>query len=87
MKTMTWNQDTQSYRGETSDGKIVDVTGDEYSEAFSDGLCAVTGISDAGDIPAGMIEKHANEVYAEIDDPETWAGLVGSNQNVEFVEK
>lgn len=85
--TMTWNSDTWSYRGETSDGKIVEVTGDEYAEAFSDGLEALTGIDDANDIPADLIEQHALEVYAEIDDPDAWAALVGENQNVEFVEK
>lgn len=84
---MAWNQDTMSYRGVTSDGQIVDVTGDEYSESFSDGLSALTGIKDANDIPADLIEKYALAVYAEIDDPDTWAALADCNPNVEIVEK
>lgn len=85
--SMTWNQDTLSYRGVTSDDQIVDVTGDEYAESLSDGLELLTGITDANDIPADLVERYAPEVYEEIDDPDTWAALVGSNPNVEIVEK
>jgi len=85
--TMTWNNNRQTYRGETSDGRTVEVEGDEYSEAVSEGLKALTGFSDANDIPAGLVEKYLPEVYAEIDDPDTWVALVGDNPNVEFVKE
>ncbi len=74
---MIWHNDTQSYRGKTSDGKTIDVTGDEYAEALSDGIRILAGFDDANDVPADLVEKYALEVYKEIDDPNTWQPFVG----------
>lgn len=81
------HNDSQSYRGETSDGKIVDVAGDEYAEALADGVKAEAEHRgfDPDNLTAQQREICENATYQEIDDPDTWAALVGDNQNVEFV--
>lgn len=85
---MIWRNDTQSYRGETSDGKTVDVTGDEYAEALADGVKAEA--EHRGYDHENLTDEQRDEceqaTYAEIDDPNSWAALVGDNPNVEFVK-
>jgi hypothetical protein len=87
-KHMIWHNNTQSYRGETSDGQIVDVAGDEYAESLADGIKAEA--EHRGYDPDNLTEEQRevceNATYQEIDDPNTWAGLVGDNPNVEYVK-
>ena len=93
---MIWNEETQSYRGKTSDGKIVDVTGDEWAESVADGIRAYAENNGDienfdGDIESlretnpSLYENYENLTWAELNDPDMWASLVGDNQNVEFV--
>lgn len=98
---MKWNNNTQSYRGETSDGKIVDVAGDEWSESIQDGIKAY--ISNQSHVDLGgesfdgtpeefaeqysaLYAKYENQTWAELNDADMWAGLAGDNPNVEIVE-
>lgn len=86
---MLWNNDTQSYRGTTSDGKTIDVEGDEYAESLADGVKMeaeqrgwdVDGLTDE---QRELCEK---ATHAEINDPNSWAALVGDNQNVTCLEE
>jgi len=84
---MLWNNDSQSYRGTTSDEKIVDVSGDEYAESLADGVKMESEQRgwDAENLTDEQRETCEQETYKQIDDPNTWAGLVGDNQNVEYV--
>lgn len=98
---MTWNNDAQCYYGKTSDGKTVEVTGDEYAESLADGIQSYIDNqshvdlgqpfegkpSDLLEQNPGLYEKYENLTLIELNDPNMWAGLVGSNQNVEFVEE
>lgn len=84
---MRWNNNTQSYRGTTSDDKIVDVTGDEYAEALQDGVKAEAeqrGLN-ADSLTDEQRELCEKATYTEIDDPNSWAQLVGDNQNVTYI--
>lgn len=93
---MIWNNDTQCYRGETADGKIVEVTGDEWAESLADGIKAEIENNEPdfqGDVEAfresypSRYDNYENQAWSEINDVEMWYGCVGVNQNVEIVEK
>lgn len=90
---MIWHNETESYRGKTSDDKVVDVTGTEWAESLSDGIQAYvdnnenfTGnLEDFRETYPTRYENYENLTLIELGDPDTWAALVGENQNVEFV--
>ena len=93
---MIWNNDTQSYRGETSDNKVVDVAGDEWAESLHDGIKALMQENSDFDefgLSVELVREKMPQLYdhledkvlKELDDPDMWAGLVGDNQNVEYV--
>jgi hypothetical protein len=98
---MTWNDKTQSYRGETSNGKIVDVAGDEWSEALTDGIQSYIDNQSHVDLggekfegnPEALLEQYPalyenyeNLTLIELGDADMWAGLAGDNPNVEIIE-
>lgn len=100
--TMTWNENKQAYYGTTSDGKIVEVAGDEFAESLRDGIQAFIENQSRVDLggetfegsPADLLErypalyeKYENLTLIDLGDPELWAVLVGDNPNVEFVEE
>lgn len=90
---MNWNQDTMSYRGECSDGAIVDVTGDEWSESVADGINALIDTRHIDrealtvEEDEALIDQIRTEVENELDDPDMWAALAGDNPNVEMIEE
>lgn len=92
-KTMIWNDKTQSYRGKTSDGKIVDVSGDEWAESVRDGIQAYVDnnenfegtLEDFREKYPIRYENYENLTWAELDDPNMWAPLAGDNPNVEII--
>lgn len=94
MNGMIWHNETQSYRGELSDGKIVDVSGDEWSESLHDGIQSCIEHNEdwngteeefAQTYPT-RYDNYENQTLIELNSPEMWAALVGDNQNVTFVD-
>lgn len=91
---MIWNEETQSYRGKTADGKIVDVTGDEWSECVRDGIQAYVDnnesfagtLDEFREVYPTLYENYENLTWIELNDPNMWSGLAGDNPNVEIVK-
>lgn len=87
MNKMHWNQNTMSYQGECSDGAIVDVSGDEWSESVAEGVKSEAdhrGI-DWETITDEQREELTTITENELDDPDWWASLAGDNQNVTII--
>lgn len=88
---MTWDNDKQAYYGTTSDGRIVEVTGDEYAETLQYGRKVEA--EQRGYDPENLTEEQRAECEdavvdgAGLDNPDVWAALAGDNPNVEIVEK
>lgn len=96
---MTWNNDTQCYYGTTSDGKVVEVAGDEFAESLRDGIQAYIDNQSHVDLgkafegsPDELLEQHPslyenyeNLTLIELGDADMWASLAGDNPNVEIV--
>lgn len=86
---MIWDEKTQSYRGETSGGLIIEVAADEWAESKNDGIQAYIdnqfpvdhdgqefegSVQEFSEQYPSLYERYENQVLADLNSPEMWAG-------------
>lgn len=72
MNQLTWNHEKDRYEGVTAKGRRIAVEGVEYSESVADA------------VKEGTDEDEAREEFLEVSQ---WEALIGSNQNVYYIDK